>query len=494
MDVERARDLISVYVKEKFGRIVEPREVSVVRRASGRAWVGELYCMTRLGEVKVGEMTINEAGNIISGLSVDQLIDALASTKPVADIDEGQPIAEDDFSDLSLDEPVSAGGADFGQNDELDDFFTNLDTPDLYERIERLISSGSRDGLLEARELLPQLLSNPIERGSVLRTMGELEIELGETGLGLNYLEAAAREFANHANIETLDQVAERMQQIIGSEEYSKCSVKMFAEHLRLQMNPIDAIRDMPIFAGLGPDEIFEIEGVAQPLRINAGDVLLKENDEAVHAFLVRSGILSVWLEAPDGKSRMVRCCFPGDLVGESSVLGEKGATCSATVVADRPSNLWRFEGDRLRSLAKEFPKLGMRLESTLALNRLDSFFSMNRITGDLDVPVRDRLYGCIVKIRDADPGDVLGTSGKLPEIVYMVAKGSVEYRRPGAQSQVYAQDSFVGLRDALHGLPLEGDYVVAEAARLICFDADGLRTLASESPPEVVAVLERLE
>ena len=46
-------------------------------------------------------------------------------------------------------------------------------------------------------------------------------------------------------------------------------------------------------------------------------------------------GISEYGVEPPSGGSRFVRCCFPGDFVGESSVLGSIDATCTATVTTN---------------------------------------------------------------------------------------------------------------------------------------------------------------
>jgi len=49
-------------------------------------------------------------------------------------------------------------------------------------------------------------------------------------------------------------------------------------------------------------------------------------------AHVVKSGLLGVWLEKPSGGSWLVRCCFPGWLLGESSVLGSGEGRCTATL------------------------------------------------------------------------------------------------------------------------------------------------------------------
>ena len=48
----------------------------------------------------------------------------------------------------------------------------------------------------------------------------------------------------------------------------------------------------------------------------------MTEGEPSRNVFVVKSGLVGVWLEKPSGGSWLVRCCFPGWLLGESSVLG----------------------------------------------------------------------------------------------------------------------------------------------------------------------------
>jgi CRP-like cAMP-binding protein len=500
MDQSQAREILSRYVKDSFGKIVELREVSVVRRASGRAWMGELYCVTRGGEVKVSKLELSDEGAITGGFDVDDLIVALrgleveggrismARAEPDA-----APGAEDDFSGLDPDAgELAADPAPAGED--IDSLFDDLEQADLRSRIARLTSSLSRNDLLAARELLPQLLTTAEGRGNVLLEMGELELRLGELDLAVNYFEAAAREFADGADIEALGRVAERTYAVVGGDSYARSSVKALFDHARSSLKPLDKLRGAPIFAGLPVEEMFDLEGEAQEMFVRQGEDVLKEGDPAESAFVVRSGILSVRLEAPDGSSRVVRCSYPGAFVGETSVLGKPGATCTATVRAECATSLWRFDGARVRKLCASSPEVRARIESARVLHHLDSFLSMNEVTLSLDTRVRDRLLGSIETIRGAAPGEVLSRAGAVPQAVYLIAEGSVEYRRPGQEPRIYTADSFVGLTDTLHGLALEGDFVAGAGCRLVCFEAGALRALAMDAPPEVVAVLERLE
>jgi CRP-like cAMP-binding protein len=287
--------------------------------------------------------------------------------------------------------------------------------------------------------------------------------------------------------------VADLFIKTVGEEVFSTHPVYILLEQTRSRLNPVKKLAQVPTFSGLGGEEQFELVGAAEEATINKGVTLLKEGTPALQLFVIKSGVLSVHLETPEGGSRLVRCCFPGELVGESCVLGKEGETCSASVVTESKSVLWCFEGPRIRALARELPMIRTRIESTRALHRLDSFFSMNKTTDPLDMRVRDRLISCISGIHHAEPGEILGAQGGMVPAVYLISEGKIEYRVPDMPPRVFGADSFVGLGDAIHELPLEGDYVSVEPCRIFCFDAQKLQQMAQDAPPEVLAVLERI-
>ena len=496
MDQHKAREIIETWTREQFGKLLEVREVNVIRRAAGRVWSGEIYCIMKEGEILVGNVGIDEQGILIKTVNADDLANTLAEVR----LSESQAStmdtapADDDFSDASWEDDFSGIGLDEGGGDDLDGVFDSLDSSAIHDQANDLIASGDHDKLLQARELLPQLLSVPQGRGRVLRQMGELELLLGELDLGVNYLEAAAREFADVAAVDDLDHIAEITLQVIGPDKFEASPVKQLLDRARARMRPIENIDHAPLFVGMDQETLFHLKGASSIVTIKHGEDLLKEGTPATHSFVVRSGILTIRIESPDGSQRVVRSCFPGDFVGESSVLEKPGATCSATVRGECLTSLWMFEGTRLRELLAEFPDIGVRIDSARTLHRLDSFLSQHETSETLDTSVRDQLLSCIVGISRHETGEIVNKAGEVPQGVYLVASGRVEYRVPDRPPRVYRVDSFAGLRDTLHELPLEGEFVTASDCLLVRFDPRRLKEIAAEASPAVVAVLEKME
>lgn len=485
MDHLRAREILSRIARDSFGRLLELREVQVVRRASGRCFVGHLVCASKLGELRVGHIEIDDSGRITEDFTAEQLIEALKhsdDTSRGAALPTAPSSPEDPFLDDAPTDPV----------DELDQFLGALVEPDLRERIGRLTGSEDRAALLQARDLLPRLLTHRQGRGDVLEQMAQLEVRLGEAPQALTYFEAAAREFADVADLASLERVGAASRQLAGEAAWADSNTRALLERAREQQRPLARLADAPIFAGLPPELITALVRAATDLTASPGEELLVEGAEATLAFVIRAGRAAVFLETPGGGSRVVRCCTPGDLLGEASVLGEPGATCNATIRAEGPVRLWRFRGADLRALCRDFPELRARFEEERSTHQLDSFFSMKEDADALDARVRDGILACISGIRHVQPGELLVPAGAPPATVFLVVEGAAEHRVEGTPPTRHARDSFVGLHDALHDLAVEGAYVAVEPSSVVAFDGRKLKELAAQAPPELVAALER--
>ena len=498
MNLEQARGIMEGYLRENFGRLVFLQSVEVVRSSSGRIWRGKLGSRARSGTLEVGQLTVSSEGQLISRLSLEGYVDRileLGRQNPVAEGSASREriqLADEDFADLGLRtfSPSEVCGVIDGF-DSLGDFFAANDFTDLRSQIITLLSSGNEKDLLKARDLLPQLLSDPERRGLVLRQMGELEMRLRNPEQARDYFEASACELADQARIEDLQSLY-ALACSLGN-EIDVGQIRVILDQCIQRMLPIDDLAKVPAFVELGEALMAELRDASGLVRITKGVELLKEGDPATHAFVIQSGVLSVRLKVEDGEKRLVRCCYPGDFIGESSVLEPMGSSCNATLTAERETILWQFEGTRLRQLIGESSDLHARIIAARELHCLDSFFSMHQITNNLHVQVRDHLLGCVSTIRRVPRGAVLGKEGVLPEEVYLLALGGVECQKDGRCLRKYEMDSFIGLSDALHELPLEGDLVAIQDSRVVVFDIDMLKGLVAQAPPEVAAVMERL-
>ncbi len=488
-----AQALIGQYLREHFGRLLQFREIAKIRRAAGILWRAEVVCLSSDGEIPVGRVSVDDSGHVVESISTDQLIAGLRDFVPVS--------LEEALLPEEAANPLAEELADFGLDDDLGDSedeglgFLLEDTSDeTRRRVDAHLEEGTPEGRRAALQLLPRLLTAPETRAAVIAEMAELEADLGNEKVALGYLEASCREFADRSNLEGLERVAALALQLMGEDAFEASPMNTLLAQIKSRIAPVDDFFALDYFRDLDEPRRELLRRSLRRLRLAPGEDLVREGEEALHAYVIESGQFSVILEAPDGSSRAVRCIFPGELVGEAAVLDDGGGRRTATIRADRVSTVWELDGPGLRSMLAEDPSLANGIEKARDLRRVHSFFSMHETMGQLDVQVRDELLSCIRSIGRHSAGEVLIPEQTVPERAFLVAQGAVDCLVGGEVARHYPPDAFAGLRDSIMALATEGRFVVAEDSTLVELDGLKLRALAADAPPAVVAVLERLE
>lgn len=118
-----------------------------------------------------------------------------------------------------------------------------------------------------------------------------------------------------------------------------------------------------PLLDELGRDALRLIAFSADRLRLQDGEVLFREGDEADGAFVVTAG--SVKLTRGDGDAAAERMVHAGSLIGEIALLCP--TTRPATAVADGPAEVYRIARGLFARLFDEYPELARKLHGRLA-------------------------------------------------------------------------------------------------------------------------------
>ncbi len=110
----------------------------------------------------------------------------------------------------------------------------------------------------------------------------------------------------------------------------------------------------IPLLAALGPKEQARVLKALKSRTYEAGDVVVREGDPALHVFLVANGQARVEREeeGPVGRLRT------GDFFGELALLEEHGRT--ATVIAEEDLTCYLVPVWEFRSLLEEHPRMAI--------------------------------------------------------------------------------------------------------------------------------------
>jgi len=481
---EQVWKAVSEELRQGFGRLLEVRDVRRVRRVSGDAWSVTVVLAASSGDLHVADITVDDSGVMTPVLRADHVVEAVTHAQRFSQL----PPASDELADF----------ADVGGDEELEpafDALSELEEP-IEVRVAAAIAKGDPASLTIARDLLPRLLTEHERRGTTLFTMAQVEHKLGELGLARGYLEAAAREFGDRFDLPALEKAAAMALSLGSREAFAGSPIQALLEQSRTRLKPLDNLFAARSLDGLSPVQRAELARHVELRTLAPEEMLVTEGEPSRRLFIVKSGLVGVWLEKPSGGAWLVRCCFPGWLLGESSVLGGADPRCTASLRAERVSEVWTVPAPVVARMMSSDPVFAQRIAETKQVHRIDSFFSMHETMGQLDVRVRDDVLSCLQRLESFDEETLLLPANVVPAVACLVARGSIALFGSGSDDApvaVIEPDSFYGVRDAIHQIAPKVTAIAAAGTTVAFFDAARLQQLCLRSPEHVVAVLERL-
>ena len=141
-------------------------------------------------------------------------------------------------------------------------------------------------------------------------------------------------------------------------------SIVLIGRAADLPPGPFDAelrrIARLPIFGGVKVAEIETALRRLEPLRVEAGDVVVRQGDPSDRFFVIGEGTFEVTVAGPDGTSRHVRTLARDAVFGERGLLG--GTPRTATVAASAPGLLFAMDGTDFLALMTKRRGIAERL------------------------------------------------------------------------------------------------------------------------------------
>ena len=123
--------------------------------------------------------------------------------------------------------------------------------------------------------------------------------------------------------------------------------------------------RPAGILSGLPPQLSKELFAGAQPVRLDADQVLFLAGDAGDGCYRVEQGLLKVSIVSPSGSERILAILGPGSIVGELAMLD--GLPRSASVAALRGSELTFVSRTKFEEYAERRPEFYKHLVKLLA-------------------------------------------------------------------------------------------------------------------------------
>lgn len=121
-----------------------------------------------------------------------------------------------------------------------------------------------------------------------------------------------------------------------------------------------DLIAHASVFAGLASEHLELVAGCGQNDRADAGEFLFREGDPAQRFYLIRSGAVSLEVEAPGRGQLRIETLDAGEVVGWSWLFAPYRWALDARVL--EPTALVAFDGACLRGKVDTDHELGYQL------------------------------------------------------------------------------------------------------------------------------------
>lgn len=125
----------------------------------------------------------------------------------------------------------------------------------------------------------------------------------------------------------------------------------------RVDLNPLAS---SPLFLGLGPEDMRELEARFQVRDIDEGMTVFVENMPGESLYLIQSGVVKISKMLSEGEERILVILGPDDVFGEMALLD--GAARSATARVAESATLLALKRQDFEELCDHNPRLGLQL------------------------------------------------------------------------------------------------------------------------------------
>jgi NTE family protein len=227
----------------------------------------------------------------------------------------------------------------------------------------------------------------------------------------------------------------------------------------------IDVLARNPLFAGLDPSQLTDLEAAMRRKEFGPGHVICREGDAAESLFVIVDGFARVLVD-----DRPVARLRRGDVIGEMSLVS--GEPRSATVVAAVPTTAFELSRYGVAALIAEQPRILENLTRILS----------DKLAATSARVVDSRARGEAVALVISDPA-----APSLPQVI-----AATEAASPRPVASIDVRESLEGLETLDDLLAKNGTVVVVAGSGTVAAEEAADRTVTLDEPPDDVAWLGR--
>lgn len=175
-------------------------------------------------------------------------------------------------------------------------------------------------------------------------------------------------------------------------------------------MEPMDFLKQAPLFAGLTSAQYAELAAIVTTREYGRGQSIFAEGDEGNGFYLVMQGLVKIFKLSLDGKEQILHIFGPGEPFAEAAVF--TGSTFPAHALALEKSRTLFVPRRAFIELIQRNPSLAMNMMAALSM-RLKKFARMIEDLSLKEVPGRVAAHLLYLSGQQGDSDTVLLSIGK---------------------------------------------------------------------------------
>lgn len=130
-------------------------------------------------------------------------------------------------------------------------------------------------------------------------------------------------------------------------------------------MTVVEYLKKVPIFEGMGYEELEELEKITKERIFKKGSVIIVEGEKGEDVFIIRSGKVKIFKTTNEGREIIL------DIKGKSKIFAEvtlfNESKNPATVVAIEDSVILSLNNDDLKKIIKQNPDMALNIIRVLS-------------------------------------------------------------------------------------------------------------------------------
>ncbi|MGE5589519.1 MAG: Crp/Fnr family transcriptional regulator [Bacillota bacterium] len=174
----------------------------------------------------------------------------------------------------------------------------------------------------------------------------------------------------------------------------SSCNTKGACEHPAGDRDLKACVAGVPLFQGLSPAHLVEIQETAHARHVRRGEFLQRAGEPVRHLHILHRGRARVFTATPDGREQVLRLLQPGDVLGELGLFRQVPSQTSAQALDDVTA--CELSRDDLEKVIQRHPEIALSLLGVLS-RRLEE--AEQAVTGLGLLDVEQRLAGYLLDL-----------------------------------------------------------------------------------------------